>query len=750
MNRHTVNRSKKAAIILHDVVMTALAMTLALYLRFDEARVAERVDALPLVLAGLLPAAAFAYRWFGLYDAKWRFASLPDLLNILRAASVLAVGLLAVDYVLVSPMVLGEFFFGKVWILAYWMIQVFLLSGPRIAYRAFKDRRRARKRARAADGPAPEPALVLGRSSEAEPVLRALEIAGSGMRAIGLVSPRIADAGQTLRGVPVLGTLAEIERVLDDLERGGQRPQRLVLCPSVLQAKDLADAAYAAARRHGVALARAQPIEEDDAPARIAPLAMEDLLLRPTVAIEMARLEGLVAGRRIAVTGGGGSIGAEIVRRLVKLGADEVLVIENAEPALYTVVEGAAALGARTSVTGALCDVRERARLQAVLDGFRPDLVFHAAALKHVHVLERDWGEGIKTNVLGSANVADATLRCGARAMVMISTDKAVEPVSILGATKRLAEMYVQALDARLEATDPRPDRQRLIAVRFGNVLGSQGSVVPKFKAQIERGGPITVTHADMVRYFMTIPEAANLVITACAHAVADAGHATSVYVLNMGQPVHILDLAKRMARLAGLEPGRDIAIEVTGLRPGERLREIVLGQDEPTVPIGVDGVVAARPAFGDLARVQAWMRRLAEAVAADDREAAAEVLHRALPTFPAPRARPGAGGGIGMHLVQILLPLTDNAGHALPSAEHARVGAELTARFGGLTAHTRAPAEGLWTDGGRRASRDEIVVFEVMVERLDAVWWCAYRRDLERRFRQDLVIVRAQSILLL
>jgi len=248
-------------------------------------------------------------------------------------------------------------------------------------------------------------------------------------------------------------------------------------------------------------------------------------------------------------------------------------------------------------IEGHLADVRDRTRIFRLIADFHPDVVFHAAALKHVPLLERDWGEGVKTNVFGSVNVADAAVAAGANAMVMISTDKAIEPVSVLGASKRFAEMYCQALDndfARKSDTARRT--MRLIAVRFGNVLASNGSVVPKFKAQIEAGGPLTVTHPDMVRYFMTIREACDLVVTAASHAVGAGQTGVAVYVLNMGQPVKIVDLAERMIRLSGLEPGRDIEISFTGVRPGERLHEILFAREEPTAPIGVEGIVAAKP----------------------------------------------------------------------------------------------------------------------------------------------------------
>src|SRR5687768_17515732 len=216
-----------------------------------------------------------------------------------------------------------------------------------------------------------------------------------------------------------------------------------------------------------------------------------------------------------------------------------------------------------------------------LMSEFKPDIVFHAAALKHVPILERDWSEGVKTNIFGSINVADAALAAGAEAMVMISTDKAIEPVSMLGLTKRFAEMYCQALDHDLTTQSAGKPRMRLISVRFGNVLASNGSVVPKFKAQIEAGGPVTVTHPEMVRFFMTIREACDLVISAASHALGPQRSDVSVYVLNMGQSVKILDLAERMIRLSGLEPGRDIEITFIGVRPGERLNELLFAREE-------------------------------------------------------------------------------------------------------------------------------------------------------------------------
>jgi FlaA1/EpsC-like NDP-sugar epimerase len=363
---------------------------------------------------------------------------------------------------------------------------------------------------------------------------------------------------------------------------------------------------------------------------------VEDLLLRPSERIDYARLEGLVKGKAVIVTGGGGSIGSEICDRVATFGAARLLVIENSEPALYAVTEALSTREGLAAVEGRIADIRDRERIMRLMNEFKPDIVFHAAALKHVPILERDWSEGVKTNIFGSVNVADAALAAGAEAMVMISTDKAIEPVSMLGLTKRFAEMYCQALDHDLSTHAAGRPRMRLISVRFGNVLASNGSVVPKFKAQIEAGGPVTVTHPDMVRYFMTIREACDLVITAAAHALAPPRPDVSVYVLNMGQPVKIVDLAERMIRLSGLEPGLDIEIVFSGMRPGERLNEILFASEEPTVEIGLAGIMAAKPNEPPMAMLRKWLAALEEAIAKDDRATIKAVLKDAVPEFGA------------------------------------------------------------------------------------------------------------------
>jgi O-antigen biosynthesis protein WbqV len=408
-----------------------------------------------------------------------------------------------------------------------------------------------------------------------------------------------------------------------------------VLTPSALVPEARPESILMRARRLELNLSQLPSLDADGPAVQLAPVSVEDLLLRPSVKIDYRRLEDFVQGKSVVVTGGGGSIGAEICERLVVFGAARLMVIENSEPALHAVCEALNARESKAEITGRLADVRDRERVMGLISRFKPDIVFHAAALKHVPLLETDWDEGIKTNVFGSINVADAAVQAGAEAMVMISTDKAIEPVSVLGATKRLAEMYCEALDNECaHRAAGRKAATRLISVRFGNVLASNGSVVPKFKAQIEAGGPVTVTHPDMVRYFMTIREACDLVITAATHALGPASGDVSVYVLNMGQPVKIVDLAERIIRLSGLEPGRDIEIKFTGIRPGERLHEILFAREEETADIGIEGIVAAKPVEPSLQAIRGWVAKLEQGLARNERAVIYNALRDAVPEF--------------------------------------------------------------------------------------------------------------------
>ena len=620
---------RNALIAAHDALATAVALVGSFYIRF-EGNFADRLPLLLNILPYFIVFSLFVCYFCHLTTSKWRFISLPDALNILRAATVLALTLLVLDYIFVAPNVQGAFFFGKVTIILFWFLEVSLLSASRFAYRYFRYTR-VRRHARAEDA---APTLLVGRAADAEILLRGIE-SGAVKRIwpAGLLSPSPADRGQLIRNIPVLGGIDDLEDVIADFAKRNKPIARVVMTPSAFEPEARPESVLMRSRRLGLIVSRLPSLESGDLP-RLTSVAVEDLLLRPSEKIDYARLEALVKNKAVIVTGGGGSIGSEVCARVVTFGAARLLVIENSEPALYAITEALTATGTSASIEGRVADIRDRDRVLRLMNEFRPDIVFHAAALKHVPILERDWSEGVKTNIFGTVNVADAALASGAGAMVMISTDKAIEPVSMLGLTKRFAEMYCQALDHDLAARPDGKPSMRLISVRFGNVLASNGSVVPKFKAQIEAGGPVTVTHPDMVRYFMTIREACDLVITAAAHALSPERPDVSVYVLNMGQPVKIVELAERMIRLSGLQPGHDIDIVFTGMRPGERLNEILFAHEEPPLEIGVAGVMAAKPNEPPMQSMRKWIAALQQAIVRDDRSTIKAVLKDAVPEF--------------------------------------------------------------------------------------------------------------------
>jgi O-antigen biosynthesis protein WbqV len=634
--RGILRNPRRALIVVHDLIVTALALLATFYLRFENGEnggLEIRYPWLAVILPCYIAYAGVVYWYFHLYRAKWRFASLPDLRNIFRAVTVLAISLLVLDYILLYPTFFGTFFFGKITIALYWFLQMFFLGGPRIAYRLFRLSRTEQH----VKGPDAMPTLIVGRAADTEVLLRAIESgAVKNVLPVGILSPSSADQDHAVRDVPVRGFLTDLESTVVELRSRGVHVSRLVLTPSAFAPDLHPETMLMQARRLGLAASRMPSLGDGEEALRLTPVNVEDLLLRPSVKIDYRRLEHFIRGKTVVVTGGGGSIGSEICHRVVNFGAGRLLVIENSEPALHAVLEQLAAKSSATVVDGRIADIRDRERIFRLIAEAKPNLVFHAAALKHVPLLERDWQEGIKTNVFGSVNVADAARNADADAMVMISTDKAIDPVSVLGATKRLAEMYCQALDADANHTNGGKPPIRMIAVRFGNVLASNGSVVPKFKAQIETGGPVTVTHPDMVRYFMTIREACDLVITAASHALAAARSGTSVYVLNMGLPIKIVDLAERMIRLSGLEPGRDVDVVFTGIRPGERLNEILFAREEPTSDIGVEGVVAAAPVCPSMEVVQGWLTKLKRDIDTGERAAIYGVLREAVPNFSA------------------------------------------------------------------------------------------------------------------
>jgi O-antigen biosynthesis protein WbqV len=627
-------------VIAHDFASTCGALTLAMVLRGEPPIQPAETEVQVIAVLSFALFAVLIYKFNSLYASRWRFASLSDLFGIFKAVTMLTGVMLMADY-LVSPRVAdaGKLIGGRTLVI-YWCLQIIMLGGPRVLYRAFRNWRRST--AHQFDALA---AVVVGRASDAEAVIRMAETGVAGpFRMYGIITPVPQEVNQSVRGVPVWGTVDHVDSLMQQASERGLMVQRAIIAPQALKDMHSLEGTIGHLRRLGIHVIRLDVAHSSqmDRPAQLHAVIDDDLLLRPLVEVDEEPLRDFVSGKRVIVTGGGGSIGSALALRSAEFGADRVLVLDYSETALHAILQRAelSDRDVASRVEGRLCDIRDRARIAKIMRDFKPDVVFHAAALKHLPHLEREVIDAVRTNVIGTINAADAAIAAGAEVFVMVSTDKATKPVSILGATKRMAEIYTQSLSSAPALVDDKKLRKtRLVSVRFGNVIGTAGSVVPRFRSQIEAGGPVTVTDAAMVRYFMTRREATDLLWTAARLTATQPRNGQSaVLVLNMGQPVRIDELAERMIRLAGLEPNQDIEIVYSGRRPGERLTEYLFEDTEPQFDIGVRGIVAARPSAPPLARVQAVAAELAAAADRDDPDAARELLGQLIPEFIPPK----------------------------------------------------------------------------------------------------------------
>src|SRR6201985_1297261 len=414
MTRLSTLTSRNALIAAHDALATALALFASFYVRFEGGPYFyARVPLLLQILPYFIVFSVVVCYVFNLTTTKWRFISLPDALNILRAATVLTLALLVMDYIFVAPNVHGTFFAGKITIVLYWFLEISFLSALRFAYRYFRYTR-VRRHART-DGASP--ALLVGRAADAEVLLRGIENgAVTRLWPVGVLSPSSADRGQSIRSIPVLGGVDDIEDVIRDYARREKPITRVVMTPSAFDPEAHPESVLIKARRLRLVVSRMPSLEGGEAP-RLTPVAVEDLLLRSSVQIDYGRLETLVKGKAVIVTGGGGSIGSEICDRGATLWGARLLVLEHSESALYAVTEALTRRETGAVIEGRIGDIRDRERIMRLIAEFKPDIVFHAAALKHVPILERDWSEGVNTNIFGSVNVADAAQAAGAEAM---------------------------------------------------------------------------------------------------------------------------------------------------------------------------------------------------------------------------------------------------------------------------------------------------------------------------------------------
>jgi FlaA1/EpsC-like NDP-sugar epimerase len=586
-----------------DLALVLLAWWAAFWLRFnldipdDFAQLA--LVSSPWCVLGYAAGLGFAR----VYRQVWRFIGLPELRQ-LAAGVLFGAGLSAA-----AVLMLRLPSFPRSVLLMQPLIALVLLGAARAAWRTLAEHRPANHGAK--------PLVIVGTLQHASDALRALK-GSHEWQAIGILSPVAAEAGRSLQNVPVLGGIAALARVCEEVDA------QAALVASPPGAPERREALLAAADA-GITLLTLPRADqwlkaEGSGPRKIE---LEDLLGRQPVQLDVAGLSQLFSGQTVVVTGAGGSIGSELCRQIARFGVGRLVCVDVSEFGIYQLEQELREAHPQMQGVYYTANVRELDRLRAICARHQPAVVFHAAAYKHVPLMEQhNEIEALRTNVLGTWHAAQVAGECGARRFVMISTDKAVNPTNVMGASKRLAEVVVQAVARQFPRTE-------YVSVRFGNVLGSSGSVVPLFTQQIARGGPVTVTHPDIVRYFMTIPEAAQLVLQAGLM-----GRSGQIFVLDMGEPVKIIELARMLIRLSG-KTEQEVPITYTGLRPGEKLFEELLANDETTEPTPHPKLRIAKTA-NSLPDVQAVIRWVREAGAAPSAADLREWLRAQVPEYQA------------------------------------------------------------------------------------------------------------------
>jgi FlaA1/EpsC-like NDP-sugar epimerase len=545
----------------HDLVAAGAAWLAAYWLRFNlERPPTDFLQTAFIALPAVVAVHAVVFWLMGLYRGLWRYASLPDLQRILVAVGVAALATPALFTLIAFPSVIPR----SVYLISP-VLLVGAMCGSRLLYRAWKERTLLGM----VRHPKARPVLVLGAGSAASSLLRDLANS-SDWRAVGLLDDNPRKQGSAIQGVKILGPLEEVGTLAARLGV----TQAIIAMPGAThrQRTRAVDLCSAAGLEVMTVPSYADLVSGKVSVSALRHVELDDLLGRDPVALDNAGLRGLIEGRCVLVTGAGGSIGAELCRQIARYAPSRLVLFEVSEYALYAIEQEFRDRFPDLAVSAAIGDAKSAARVREVFARYGPQLVFHAAAYKHVPLMESENAfQAVSNNVLSTVVTARAAQAAGTAKFVLVSTDKAVNPTNVMGASKRLAELACQAL-AQAGAT-------QFVTVRFGNVLGSTGSVIPRFREQIARGGPVTVTHPEIQRYFMSIPEATQLVLQA-----ALMGRGGEIYVLDMGEPVRIADLARQLIRLSGYGEA-DIRIEYTGLRPGEKLYEELLADAETTLP---------------------------------------------------------------------------------------------------------------------------------------------------------------------
>jgi FlaA1/EpsC-like NDP-sugar epimerase len=601
-----MNISKKTQVIIHDLLMSVLAWQFSWWARFNFTFPFEFWEKSLLLIPLIVLTQMIVFRRFRLYRGIWRFASIPDLWNIFRASIFGALSITLICFILFrlegiprSILILYPFFL------------MFFLGGPRLGYRVWKDHSLSINTMSNS-----KRVLIVGAGRAAEMLVREIIREGNYIP-IGFLDDNPQLKSSEMHGVRVLGNIDRVKEISEkhDVDiilisipsANGQEMRTIVeKCETTnLPIKTLPGI------QDMVATTEALP--------KLREVSIEDLLGRARIELDWKNVQKELANKVILVTGGGGSIGSELCYQISKLGPSKLIVFERSEFNLYTIEQALSNSPVVIElVLGDLCDLD---KVDYVLEKYSPEIIFHAAAYKHVPMLERDAREAVRNNIIGTKNIADMANRHECERFILISTDKAVNPTNVLGATKRIAEQYIENIN--------KTSKTSYITVRFGNVLGSAGSVVPLFREQIKNGGPITVTHPDVTRYFMTIRESCQLILQA-----SKMGEGGEIFVLDMGEPVTINYLAEQMIRLSGLIPNKDIDIEYSGLRPGEKMYEELFYKNEIREETSHAKILLAKHAETDMEELNDKMNKLVEVINEFDNDKLKVLLKNMVPTI--------------------------------------------------------------------------------------------------------------------
>lgn len=606
---HMLIKYRSVIIVFNHAFLAALATFFAFLIRFEGAVPAREIDLMLMYLPMLVLIRLGIYFMAGMHRGVWRYASIQELVDIIKTVS----------YGTVFFVILVRVFFGEV---AYprsvyvldWILLIFLSGGVRLMVRVYREQ--------AGPKGGGQRMVIVGAGDAGEMIARDIKHNPSyNIEVIGFLDDDLYKQGLFIHGIPILGTTEDIQKVVDVY-----RPDEFLIC--------MPSASYKAIQRtynelsvfnlpvkilpHMTAI-----LQGDVGVAHIKPIDMQDLLQREQVRDDIPSVVDMIHGKTVLITGAGGSIGSELSRQIFKYCPAALILLDRYENGLYEVE-----LELRASrrddgpkLYGVIGDILDTGRMDSVFREYSPQIVFHAAAHKHVPLMEINPIEAVKNNIFGTKNILDCSARAGVETFIMISTDKAVNPSNIMGATKRVAEFLVLEANAAYST--------RFSVVRFGNVLGSNGSVFHVFKRQIDRGGPVTVTHPDIKRFFMLIPEAVQLVLQAASY-----GKGGEIFVLDMGEQIRILEFAENVIRLSGLVPYKDIDISFTGLRPGEKLYEELFDQSELKRPTSSDKLMMAEPVRPSGGQLQALLGEFEEIIGKDDREAIAGTLRKVVSGF--------------------------------------------------------------------------------------------------------------------